>query len=229
MVRHEQHEPRLGREKLASAQHREPVALPVVSVEDRMDHERPAPGYVLEMSNELAAVVTTYEVEFVGTGRMSRHDGPLDERKASDRSQGLQTTSRPEPGSCPTGEHQALHDGTAQRQWRARAINGSWDCIQGLSDATGDLQAASQEQAEARMRELRSETEAIWKERHELLDDIHAMTTRLKEVASGAAARVSTREPADGPVAAVRVENQRSGIAARGENTGTPGSSSAAG
>jgi len=89
--------------------------------------------------------------------------------------------------------------------------------------------AASQEQAEARMRELRSETEAIWKERHELLDDIHAMTTRLKEVASGAAARVSTREPADGPVAAVRVENQRSGIAARGENTGTPGSSSAAG
>src|SRR6266508_1348691 len=95
------------------------------------------------MSNELAAVVTTYEVELVRAGRMSRDDGPLDERKASDRSQGLQTTSRPEPGSCPTGEHQALHDGTAQRQWRARAIKGSWDCIQGLSDATGDLQAAS--------------------------------------------------------------------------------------
>jgi DivIVA domain-containing protein len=91
--------------------------------------------------------------------------------------------------------------------------------------------AASREQAEARMRELRSETEAIWKERHELLDDIHAMTSRLQEVASGAAARVSTREPADeaSPVAAVRVENQRTGIAARGENTGTPGSSSAAG
>jgi hypothetical protein len=79
------------------------------------------------MSNELAAVVTTYEVELVGAGRMSRDDGPLDERKASDRSQGLQTTSRPEPGSCPTGEHQALHDGTAQRQWRARAIKRSWD------------------------------------------------------------------------------------------------------
>src|SRR6266568_179143 len=74
------------------------------------------------MSNELAAVVTTYEVELVGAGRMSRDDGPLDEREASDRSQGLQTTSRREPGSCPTGEHQALHDGTAQRQWRARAI-----------------------------------------------------------------------------------------------------------
>src|SRR6266849_6827421 len=95
------------------------------------------------MSNELAAVVTTYEVELIGAGRMSRDDGPLDERKASDRSQGLQTTSRREPGSCPTGEHQALHDGTAQRQWRARAIKRSWDCIQGLSDATGDLQAAS--------------------------------------------------------------------------------------
>src|SRR6266487_3612776 len=95
------------------------------------------------MSNELAAVVTTYEVELVGAGRMSRDDGPLDERKASDRSQGFQTTSRPEPGSCPTGEHQALHDGTAQRQRRARAIKRSCDCIQGLSDATGDLQAAS--------------------------------------------------------------------------------------
>src|SRR6266511_1274697 len=93
------------------------------------------------MSNELAAVVTTYEVELVRAGRMSRDDGPLDERKASDRSQGLQTTSRREPGSCPTGEHQALHDGTAQ--WRARAIKRSSDCRQGLSDATGDLQAAS--------------------------------------------------------------------------------------
>ena len=95
------------------------------------------------MSNELAAVVTTYEVELVGAGRMSRDDGPLDELQASDRSQGLQTTSRREPGSCPTREHQALHDGTAQRQWRARVIKRSWDCIQGLSDATGDLQAAS--------------------------------------------------------------------------------------
>src|SRR6266511_2541537 len=95
------------------------------------------------MSNELAAVVTTYEVELVRADRMSRNDGPLDERTASDSSQGLQTTSRREPGSCPTGEHQALHDGTAQRQWCARAIKRSWDCIQGLSDATGDLQAAS--------------------------------------------------------------------------------------
>ena len=67
------------------------------------------------MSNELAAVVTTYEAELVGAGRMSRDDGSLDERKASDRSQGLQTTSRREPGSCPTGEHQALHYGTAQK------------------------------------------------------------------------------------------------------------------
>src|SRR6266568_8234142 len=96
------------------------------------------------MSNELAAVVTTYEVELVGAGRMSRDDGPLDERKASDRSQGLQTTSRREPGSCPTGEHQALHDGTAQSQWRARAIKRSCDCIEGLSDATGDLKRPRQ-------------------------------------------------------------------------------------
>jgi hypothetical protein len=45
------------------------------------------------------------------------------------------------------------------------------------------------------MRELHAETEAVWNERHELLDEIHGMGTRLLEVASGAAARVSPLEP----------------------------------
>jgi cell division septum initiation protein DivIVA len=54
--------------------------------------------------------------------------------------------------------------------------------------------AASREQAETRMRELHAETEALWKERHALLDEIHAIGTRLLEVASTAAARVSPVE-----------------------------------
>ena len=53
------------------------------------------------MSNEFAAVVTTYEAELIGAGRISRDDRPLDERKASDRSQGLQTTSRREWDPAP--------------------------------------------------------------------------------------------------------------------------------
>lgn len=56
--------------------------------------------------------------------------------------------------------------------------------------------AASREQAEARARELHAETEAVWNERQELLDEIHGMGARLLEVASGAAARASPREPA---------------------------------
>ncbi len=51
------------------------------------------------------------------------------------------------------------------------------------------------EQAEARMQELHAETEAVWKERQELLDEIHVMGTRLLQVASGAAARVSPPSP----------------------------------
>jgi F0F1-type ATP synthase membrane subunit b/b' len=54
--------------------------------------------------------------------------------------------------------------------------------------------AASRDQAEARIQELHAETEAVWKERQQLLDEIHAMGTRLLEVTSAAAARVSPAE-----------------------------------
>jgi DivIVA domain-containing protein len=56
--------------------------------------------------------------------------------------------------------------------------------------------AASREQAEARMRELHAETEAVWNERQKLLDEIHAMGTRLLEVSSGAAP-ISPAEASD--------------------------------
>jgi cell division septum initiation protein DivIVA len=58
--------------------------------------------------------------------------------------------------------------------------------------------ASAREHAETRMQELHAETEAVWKERHELLDEIHVMGTRLLEVASRAAARVSPAEASKG-------------------------------
>ncbi len=76
--------------------------------------------------------------------------------------------------------------------------------------------AASREQAEARMRELHAETEAVWNERQELLDEIHRMGARLLEVASGAAARVSPRQP-PAPAEGVTAEPAR---AAETEPTG---------
>jgi len=57
--------------------------------------------------------------------------------------------------------------------------------------------AASRELAEVRMQELHAETEAVWKERHELLDEIHVMGTRLLEVATGAAGQVSPAEASE--------------------------------
>jgi DivIVA domain-containing protein len=77
--------------------------------------------------------------------------------------------------------------------------------------------AASWEQAEARMRELHAETEAVWKERQELLDEIHGIGARLQEVASGAAARFSPRKPGE---PALGAEAERSGVAAADEALG---------
>jgi DivIVA domain-containing protein len=54
--------------------------------------------------------------------------------------------------------------------------------------------AAAQERAEARIRELDTDTSAVWSERDVLLDEIHGLATRLQQVASNAASRVSKDE-----------------------------------
>ena len=65
--------------------------------------------------------------------------------------------------------------------------------------------AASQAQAEARMRELDTDTSAVWNERDLLLEEIHGIAARLQNVAGEAASRVSGRrteapaEPAEAP------------------------------
>jgi DivIVA domain-containing protein len=49
---------------------------------------------------------------------------------------------------------------------------------------------ARREEAETRMRELQADTETVWNERHELLEDIHRMSGSLVELAAAAAARI---------------------------------------
>jgi cell division septum initiation protein DivIVA len=56
--------------------------------------------------------------------------------------------------------------------------------------------AVLQELAEARLRELRTDTEAVWAARSELLDDMGAVAARLEEGAREAAARFPSMEPA---------------------------------
>jgi DivIVA domain-containing protein len=55
--------------------------------------------------------------------------------------------------------------------------------------------AALREEGEARLRELHADIATTWKERRELLDDVHTIASRLEEAASRAAARVPPPEP----------------------------------
>jgi DivIVA domain-containing protein len=56
--------------------------------------------------------------------------------------------------------------------------------------------AALREAAETRMRELQADTEAVWQERHELLEDIRRLSGGLVEVANAAASRIPRGETA---------------------------------
>jgi DivIVA domain-containing protein len=56
--------------------------------------------------------------------------------------------------------------------------------------------AALQERAETRMREIQADTQVVLKERSALLDETHAMASRLQEIASGAAARLPSQKTA---------------------------------
>jgi len=56
--------------------------------------------------------------------------------------------------------------------------------------------AALREEAQTRMRELQADTEAVWRNRQELLGDIDGMATRLQEAAAAAAARFAPEETA---------------------------------
>ena len=56
---------------------------------------------------------------------------------------------------------------------------------------------ALREGAQTRMQELQADTQAVWKERQELLDEIGGMAARLQEAARAAAGRFSHEEPAE--------------------------------
>ena len=56
--------------------------------------------------------------------------------------------------------------------------------------------AALREEAETRRGEIQADTEAVWKERHELLEDVRRMASGLVDLANAAAARSQGREPA---------------------------------
>jgi hypothetical protein len=54
--------------------------------------------------------------------------------------------------------------------------------------------AALREQAEKRRSEIQADTEAVWKERHELLEDLRRLAAGLVDVSNAAAARIQRGE-----------------------------------
>src|SRR6266516_2674318 len=57
--------------------------------------------------------------------------------------------------------------------------------------------AALSQQAETRMREIQADTEAVWRKRRELLDDIRGMAGGLVDAADAAADRIPRQEPTE--------------------------------
>jgi DivIVA domain-containing protein len=77
---------------------------------------------------------------------------------------------------------------------------------------------ALRDQAETRLREIKADTEAVWKDRRELLDDIRGMAGGLADLATAATARFPRREPA-GPEELLEPE--------AGDETEPPGAATA--
>jgi DivIVA domain-containing protein len=88
---------------------------------------------------------------------------------------------------------------------------------------------ALRDEAEARMRELHADTEAIRAERRELLDDLRAIAARVEETAAGADRRFPPQEPAGSGVETLpetesEAETQTTGVpAAKKAHNGAAG------
>jgi DivIVA domain-containing protein len=59
--------------------------------------------------------------------------------------------------------------------------------------------AGLQEVAETRLREIKADTEAVWRERDQMLDGLRTMANDLADIAKASIARVQPREPAPDP------------------------------
>jgi DivIVA domain-containing protein len=84
--------------------------------------------------------------------------------------------------------------------------------------------AVLQELAEARLRELHTDTEALWGQRRELLDDMGRLAAQLEEAAREAAARLPSLEPVqraeESTLEPAAAEPEPTGVAVADEQTG---------
>lgn len=73
--------------------------------------------------------------------------------------------------------------------------------------------AAMREEAEARMTEIHADSDAVWKHRGELIDDIRTMAGALMDVANAAGARLTPREPEEAEPEEAQTEDETPAMA----------------
>jgi DivIVA domain-containing protein len=89
-----------------------------------------------------------------------------------------------------------------------------------LRRKTEEELATRKAEADTRMREVRSDTDAVWKQRNALLGETHELAQRLQEVASGAAARIAPQDDSAGDDEGARAEQRPVAVARTGAEAG---------
>jgi DivIVA domain-containing protein len=158
----------------------------------------------LEVSRSPQAAVR-HALDRVGeqtSGILQRARETAEEITASARTEADETTGRAkaESDTIRANAHAEAEEATARAKAEGEAIR-----TQARAEAVERLRRLEQEveelreQADTRMRKLDADTESIWQERRELVEEVRRLAGRLGEIATEAAARFPERQAAAPP------------------------------
>lgn len=161
----------------------------------------------LEMRSSPRAAVR-HALEQVGeqtSGILQRARETAEEITASARQEAEETTARAKAEAAETVVDASTHADRAKAEATQLIAQAKAEAERILTEAraeaerilarTRDEVAALRDEGEARLRELHADIATTWKDRRELLDDVHGIAKRLEAAASRAAARMPPQEP----------------------------------
>jgi DivIVA domain-containing protein len=181
----------------------------------------------LEVSRSPQAAVR-HALDRVGeqtSGILQRARETAEEITASARTEADETTGRAkaEADTIRADAHASAEEATIRAKVEAEEI-----VTRARAEAAERLRALEQEveelreQADTRLRKLDADTESVWQERRELVEEVGRLAARLAEIATEAAARFPERQapepPEDEmPTVAVAAEGSESGPSQGGD------------
>jgi cell division septum initiation protein DivIVA len=156
----------------------------------------------LEVSRSPQAAVR-HALDRVGeqtSGILQRARETAEEITASARTEADETTGRAkaEADSIKASASAEADEALARAKAEAEEV-----LARSRAEATERLQrleeeiTALTEQADTRMRKLDADTESIWQQRRELLDEVRRLAGRLEEIAADATSRLPQRQPSE--------------------------------